>query len=113
MAPGELYFAKFPFGGTVGAKFRPVLALTDYVGPVPKVLVAYVTSIVPTTPLPTDITIDPADPENAAIKLKLMSIVRLHKLATIHKSDFGRILGKVSTKTWSEVETKLRLLLNL
>ena len=113
MTPGELYFAKFPFGGTVGAKFRPVLALTDFVGPVPEVLVAYVTSIVPFPAMPTDVIIDPADPENAAIKLKLLSVVRLHKLATIHKSDIGRLLGKVSTRTWTDVESRLRLLLNL
>lgn len=113
MTPGELYLARFPFGGTIGAKVRPVFALTGYVGPVPEVLVAYVTSIVPNPLLASDIVIDPADPEHAGTKLKQVSVVRLHKLATIHKSDFARLVGKVSPKTWSEVETKLRTLLNL
>ena len=113
MTPSELYLAKFPFGGTIGAKIRPVLALTGYVGTVPEVLVAYVTSIVPNPLLPTDIVIDPADPEHAGTKLKQVSVVRMHKLATLHKSDFVRSVGNVSVKTWSEVEIKLRLLLKL
>ncbi|MBI1830241.1 MAG: type II toxin-antitoxin system PemK/MazF family toxin [Planctomycetes bacterium] len=113
MTPSELYLAKFPFGGKIGAKIRPVLVLTGYVGTVPEVLVAYVTSIVPNPLLPTDIVIDPADPEHVGTKLKQVSVVRVHKLATLHKSDFARFVGKLSPNTWSEVETKLRLLLNL
>jgi mRNA-degrading endonuclease toxin of MazEF toxin-antitoxin module len=70
-------------------------------------------SIVPKPLLPTDIMIDPTDPEHATTKLKQMTVVRLHKLATIHNSDIARLLGKLSPKTWTEVETKLRLLLNL
>jgi mRNA interferase MazF len=113
MTPSELYLAKFPFSGQVGAKLRPVLALTGYVGPVPEVLVAYVTSIIPAPLLPTDIVLDPTDPIHAGVKLKQISVVRLHKLATIHRSDFARFVGKIPPPTWSDVETKLRLLLNL
>jgi hypothetical protein len=45
--------------------------------------------------------------------LKAVSLLRLHKLATIHQVDLIRLLGKVSPITWADVETKLRLLLNL
>ena len=113
MAPGEIHLAMFPFGGSIGAKIRPVLALTPYVGPVPEVLVAYITSVVPASLLPTDIVIDPNAPEYATTRLKTTSVVRLHKLATIHDSDVARLLGKVAPPTWAEVEQKLRLLLNL
>jgi hypothetical protein len=113
MKPSELYLAQFPFGGTIGAKIRPVLTLTGYVGPVPEVLVAYVTSIVPNPLLATDILIDPADPEHAQAKLKQISVIRLHKLATLHRSDLVRSLGFLSPRTWADVEAKLRGLLNL
>jgi mRNA-degrading endonuclease toxin of MazEF toxin-antitoxin module len=113
MTPGELYLARFPFGGTAGAKIRPVLALTGHMGSVPEVLVAYMTSVTPTPLLATDIVVDPAVPEHATTKLKQVTVVRLHKLATIHNSDVARLLGKLSPKTWTEVEMKLRLLLNL
>ena len=52
MRPGEIYLAKFPFGDVPGMKLRPVLLLTAPVGTVPEVLVAYVSSVVPTR-LPT------------------------------------------------------------
>ena len=47
MSPGEVHLANFPFGGTVGAKPRPVLLLTGPLGSVPEVLAAYMTSVIP------------------------------------------------------------------
>ncbi len=65
MAPGEIYLAKFPYGGSPGMKLRPVLLLTGPVGTVPEVLVAYISSVLPTTPLPSDVLLDPTQPEYA------------------------------------------------
>ena len=113
MGPGEIHLATFPFGGTVGAKPRPVLLLTGPLGPVPEVLAAYMTSVTPAALLPTDILIDPQQPEHTATNLKKVTLLRLHKLATIHDSDVIRHLGQVSPATWTDVEAKLRLLLNL
>ncbi len=47
MNPDEIYLANFPFGGSAGMKLRPVLLLTNPVGSVPEVLVAYISSVVP------------------------------------------------------------------
>ena len=80
---------------------------------VPEVLVAYMTTVIPAPLLPTDILIDPSKPEHAGTKLKAVSLLRLHKLATVHETDLIRYLGKVSSVTWTDVEGKLRLLLNL
>ncbi len=113
MAPGEIHLAWFPFGGSVGAKTRPVLLLAGPLGSVPEVLAAYMTSIIPPTLMPTDILLDPGKPEHAGTNLKAVSLLRLHKLATIHAKDLVRNLGKVSPATWAEAEAKLRLLLNL
>jgi hypothetical protein len=113
MNPGEIHLARFPFAGTVGAKLRPVLLLTGTLGSIPEVLSAYMTSIIPATLLPTDIVLDPKQPEHAGTNLKQVTLVRLHKLATIHDSDVVRQLGQVSAATWGDVEAKLRVLLNL
>lgn len=113
MSPGEIHLAMFPFGGTVGAKPRPVLLLTGPLGTVPEVLAAYMTSVVPPNLLATDILIDPRQPEHAGTNLKQLTLLRLHKLATIHGTDVRRHLGRVSAAVWSDAEKKLRQLLNL
>jgi mRNA interferase MazF len=56
--PDEIYLATFPFGGSTGMKLRPVLLLTSPVGSVPEVLVAYISSVIPTSLLPSDIVLD-------------------------------------------------------
>ena len=65
-------------------KLRPVLLLTGAIGSVPEILVAYISSVVPTQLLQSDILIDPAKPEFHSTHLKTVSVLRLHKLATLH-----------------------------
>jgi mRNA interferase MazF len=113
MNPGEIHLAMFPFGGTIGAKLRPVLLLTGTLGTVPEFLTAYMRSVIPPSLLPTDILIDPNQPQHSGTGLKQVTLLRLHKLATIHDGDIARHLGQVSATTWSDVERKLKLLLNL
>jgi hypothetical protein len=59
MRPGEIFLAHFPFGDVPGMKLRPVLLLTEPIGSIPEVLVAYISSVVPTHPRSSDIVVDP------------------------------------------------------
>ena len=113
MTPGEIHLARFPLAGSGGVKLRPVLLLTGPVGPVPEVLTAYISSVIPSPVLPTDLVLDPALPEYAGTNLKTASVLRLHKLAMVHLRDVVRHLGRLSPMTWAEVEARLRLLLSL
>lgn len=113
MMRGDIYLAPFPFGGTVGVKARPVLALTGSLGTVPEVLVAYITSIIPASLLATDIVLDPMLPEFTGTNLRMRSLLRLHKLGTLHESSMMRHLGAISPTTQAQVDAKLKLLLNL
>jgi mRNA interferase MazF len=80
MQRGEVYLASFPFGDVPGMKLRPVLLLTDPIGPNREVLVAYISSVVPSLLLPSDILLDPNQTEAQATNLKVISVLRLHKL---------------------------------
>ncbi len=113
MSPGDIFLANFPFGGSAGMKLRPVLLLTGPLGTVPEVLVAYISSVIPSTLLPTDIVLDPADPKFASTKLKIKSVLRLHKLATIHQRSLARQLGRISPAVQQDVNDLVRDLLNL
>ncbi len=94
-------------------KLRPVTLLTGTVGHVPEVLVAYISSVIPGTLLPSDIVLDPTTTEHASTNLKTTSVLRLHKLATIHARNIVRYLGVLSPATASQADGKLRDLLNL
>jgi mRNA interferase MazF len=113
MRPGEIYLAQFPFGDVPGMKLRPVLVLTDPIGSVPEVLVAYISSVIPAQALPSDLLIDPAKPEFKSTRLKTVSALRLHKLATIHTSILARHLGAFDASVYSVVTGKLKRLLAL
>lgn len=113
MRPGEIYLAKFPFGDVPGMKLRPVLLLTGPTGPIPEVLVAYISSVIPTQSLPSDLLVDPAHPEFRTTNLKTRSALRLHKLATIHCISLARYLGTFDRDVQDTVNAKLRDLLQL
>jgi mRNA interferase MazF len=93
MHPGEICLASCPFGDTAGMKLRPVLVLADPVGPIPELLVAYISSVLPTALMPSNLVLDPAKPEFRSTNLRTASVLRLHKLATIHASMIARHLG--------------------
>jgi mRNA interferase MazF len=113
MNRGEIYLATFPFGDMPGMKLRPVLLLTGTMGPSSEVLVAYISSVVPTHLLDSDIVLDPNAPAHRQTALKTVSVLRLHKLATIHATSIRRYLGRISEATQEEVNAKLSALLHL
>jgi hypothetical protein len=94
-------------------KLRPVLLLSEAVGPVPEVLVSYISSVIPSQLLPSDFILDPARPEFRSTNLKTLSTLRLHKLATIHASSLVRYLGIVDGPTFDTVSKKLKAFLAL
>src|ERR1035441_8877057 len=111
MRPGEIYLAQFPFGDVPGMKLRPVLLLTGAVGPVPEVLVSYISSVIPSQLLPSDLVLDPCRLEFHSTNLKTLSTLRLHKLATIHTSSLVRYLGLIDGATFDIVASKLKVFL--
>ncbi|MBI2680278.1 MAG: type II toxin-antitoxin system PemK/MazF family toxin [Candidatus Solibacter usitatus] len=76
------------------------------------VLVAYISSVIPAHLLPSDVLLDPRKPAFSSTNLKTPSVLRLHKLATIHTSSLVRYLGVVSSRTQESVTDKLRTLLS-
>jgi mRNA-degrading endonuclease toxin of MazEF toxin-antitoxin module len=111
MHPGEICLASFPFGDTAGMKLRPVLVLTEPVGSTPEVLVAYISSVLPAALTPSDLVLDPTKSEFRSTNLKTTSVLRLHKLATIHGSMIARHLGDLPQSQRTTVAAKLRDLL--
>jgi hypothetical protein len=94
-------------------KLRPVLLLTGPVGLGTDVIAAYISSVIPGSLLASDILLNPIQPEYRSTGLKTVSVLRLHKLATIHTTSIQRYLGKISITTQRKVNTILRQILSL
>jgi mRNA interferase MazF len=113
MHRGDIYLGSFPFGDQAGMKLRPVFLLTSHVGTGNEVIVAYISSVIPATLLASDLLIDPAAPEFLTTRLKTVSVLRLHKIATIHTASLQRRLGTTNASVVAEVELRLRAILSL
>ena len=113
MRRGEVYLASFPFGNAPGMKLRPVLLLTSPIGASAEVVAAYISSVVPPVLLPSDILLDPQTSEHASTGLRVVSLLRLHKVATLHSSSVQRRLGALTPTALQEVDAKLRTVLSL
>jgi mRNA interferase MazF len=105
---GEIYLAEFPFGDTGATKLRPVLLLTGPVGIGTACVAAYISSVIPTALLPSDLLLDPSRPEHSTTRLKTVSVLRLHKIATIHRGSLRRRLGELGAGVQTAVSERLR-----
>jgi len=92
---GEIVLLLFPFAGTRKAKRRPALVLRDTEDA--DIVVARVTSQARQSQYDIKIT----DWQKAG--LRLPSIVRLHKLATLEKALVDRRLGTLTAADWAKI----------
>ncbi len=113
MRRGEIVLGYFPFGDTAGAKLRPFLLLTGPVGTGTEVVAAYISSVIPLSLLASDILLDTAQPQHQFTGLKVVSVLRLHKIGTVHTTSLRRYIGSLSPTLQQEVDTKLRAVLKL
>jgi mRNA interferase MazF len=113
MPKHKIVLIPFPFDDLSSAKVRPALCLTQSIGPHQHVILAFITSQIVSSPLPTDLMIDVNDPDFGATGLRVASTVQLHRLMTASISLIRRELGSLSPRLQLQVEQRLRLLFGL
>jgi mRNA interferase MazF len=100
---GKIVLIPFPFTDLTATKLRPALIL--YEGE-KDVIVAFISSRTE-KPKATDITIDEKHPEFKQTGLKLTSVIKLDKVATISKTLIVGEIGEVGTKIKKEINRKI------
>jgi mRNA interferase MazF len=113
MQKGEIVLGYFPFGDAAAAKLRPLLLLIETVGTGTEVVAAYISSVIPSTLLTSDILLDSRQPQHQSTRLKVASVLRLHKIATVHTDALQRYIGFISSTVQQEVDAKLKMVLKL
>ncbi len=102
----------FPFSEDKSeSKLRPVLCITDFVGKHNEVIVAYITTKIKDNRLNTDILVE--ENANYFVETGLLktSMIKLHKVTTITKSEITGKIGFLSKNLQKEVEIKFEKLL--
>ena len=110
MVKGKIVLVAFPFDDFSEEKIRPVLCLTEYIGPHKHILVAFITSKVKEEILETDILIDKDDQGFKDTGLSISSKIQLHRIMTISSSAIKRELGYLDKDLQVKVTTKLKSL---
>ncbi|HZO30618.1 MAG TPA: type II toxin-antitoxin system PemK/MazF family toxin [Chloroflexota bacterium] len=110
---GRVVLILFPFDDLTGAKVRPAICLTDPITTYGHIVAAFVSSAIPTPLLATDLLLDPVDPDFGLTGLRVRSVVRLHRLATLTAAMVRRDLGDLSARHLADVDERLRLLFKL
>ena len=100
----------FPFDNLSGSKVRPAVCLTDAIGPHRHVVLAFITSAVPSTLEPTDVLLDPNGADFTRTGLRVRSALRLHRRVTLSAAIIQRQLGTLTPNLQSQVQQRLRTL---
>jgi len=109
--PGEIVIAAFPFTTLTGAKRRPclVLAAGDSSG---DFLVAFITSNLDWSRLPSATSVVPAHPGWRQTGLKVASVVRADKLVTLSDAVIAGAIGSLPQDLLDDIRFKLKRLLH-
>jgi mRNA interferase MazF len=109
---GKVVLVNFPFDDLSSTKVRPAVCLTNPVGANKHIILALITSRIPTDLLDTDIVIDNSHPDFVLSGLHKASTIRLDHIITLRKSIIKRELGIFSSETQAKIADKLCNLLN-
>ena len=113
MTKHKVVLVPFPFDDLSSSKVRPAVCLTEPIGPHRHVIVAFVTSHVPATPLASDLVLRSEDPDFVLTGLRVSSTLQLHRLMTATIPFIRRQLGQLSPQMGEAVNARLRELFRL
>jgi mRNA interferase MazF len=113
MTKHKVMLVPFPFDDLSSSKARPAVCLTDPIGPHRHVILAFITSRVPSEPMASDLVLDARDPDFASTGLTVSSALQLHRLMTVTTAVIRRELGRLSPRMEAEVNHRLRELFDL
>ena len=103
---------QFPFTDLTGTSLRPALVVSaGQIGQ--DIVLVGISSVLRGVLAPTDYAVDASHPEFGLTGLRMTSVFRLHKLATVERSVVVRRLGRIGPQLQAEVDNLLRVVLDL
>lgn len=93
-------------------KLDLLCVLTDPIDPHRHVILAFISSRIPSDLLESDLLLNSSDADFTITGLRISSILRLHRLMTVTTELIRRELGELSTRMQGEIVNRLRKLFN-
>jgi mRNA interferase MazF len=109
----KVVLVPFPFDDLSSSKVRPAVCLTNPIGQHRHIILAFITSRIPFSPLATELVIDMSDNDFAMTGLRVSSSLQLHRLMTASTTLIKRELGQLSPRLQTEASNRLRELFDL
>ena len=107
MKPGDVVLIRFPQTDLLIGKLRPALVVAIAPGRHADLLLALISSRTYQAVPQFDEIIDPSDSDYAATGLKVRSVVRLARLASVEASVINARLGNISSKRLRQIRKRL------
>jgi mRNA interferase MazF len=107
MKPGDIVLIRFPQADLKQGKLRPALVIAIAPGRHPDLLLALVSSRIDQSTAGFDEIIDVADSDYIATALKVTSVVRLGRLASVESSVVNGRLGSISSERLIQIKNSL------
>ena len=109
----SIVLTRFPFTDLSSSKRRPVVILTKTDSTKTDVIVAFISSVIPSELSSTDFVLNNLDTGFTQTGLSKTSVFKMDKLATLDKSIFTGEMGEVSDDIFIKLVEKLKIALEL
>lgn len=106
LARGDIVLAAFPYTDLSLQKRRPALVLNENTDQ-GDVILAFISSQIPASLPPSSLLLERSEPEFQQTGLKVASVIRLDKIATIERHLITRRLGKLPDSKLQEMDNAL------
>ena len=110
MKPGDIILIDFPFTIPTQSKISPAVVLTVTQDKYKDIIICAISSVVPSTIAPREIFISTGNSSFPATGLRVESIIKIDRLATLRTTDVIMQLGYCPPNLWNEIVTKFRSL---
>ena len=107
MTPGDIVLVRFPQTDLEAGKLRPALVVAKAPGRYSDLLLAMISSRTHQAVPGFDDIIDASAPDYATTGLKVPSVIRLARIATVDSAVINARLGHISSERLQQIKTRL------
>ena len=113
MKKGTIVLTRFPFTDFSSEKRRPAVIISADNERKSDVIIAFISSVIPTNLFPTDLLLSQDDPDFFQTQLHKTSVIRFDKIMTIEKELIAGELGNLPMELNYEIDKKLKIVFGM